>query len=410
MKVRVKNTYYIVVAIFIVVLISVLTWWYQPEKNSLTEDVEKVRLLTDKQANFIEFSTTFEEIARKNGGAYAFEVMRQAPLPFGLDTHLLGHVVGDILYEQKGIDGMKYCTHDFRNACSHTIVIGALLEFGEGAFSDIKEACYAAPGGKGAYTMCFHGLGHGVLAFNDYDFEKTVAMCEKFSTEKYFGREGIECFGGAVMEIIGGGGHNQDLWEEKRPEYLNPKDPFALCQVSYLPERYRPMCYNYMTPYAFEALGANMAYPDPSIYAQTFDFCASIPMTDSASRDSCYGGLGKEFIGIATGRYFGPDSRPTKDQLTLMVDWCLLASETDGQESCINSTQSSLYWGGERPYNISIDYCSLIEDTALNQSCFASLIKNVGIYIDDKKYYQSVCEDLPTNYQSECRKHLLGDA
>lgn len=379
----------------------------QPFNSTLKADIDKVKLLTDRNASFEEFSAEFKNIADEKGGAYAFEVMKQAPMPFALDTHLLGHVVGDILYEQEGIDGMKSCTHDFRNACSHTIVIGALLDFGEGAFEDIKQACYDAPGGKGAYTMCFHGLGHGVLAFNDYDFPKTVEMCDKFSTEKYYGREGVECFGGAIMEIIGGGGHNQELWFEKRPLYLNPADPFAFCQEDYLPEEYRPMCYNYMTPYSFEALGADMGRPDPSIYSQTFDYCAKIPLDQQASRDACYGGLGKEFIGIAGGRYFGPDARPDADQLQLMIDWCLLADEVDGQKACIYSTMDSLYWGGERPFEIALDYCSLVKtEDSLQQNCFTRLIQNVSDYIDDISYYQEFCAAVPENYQVECKTNL----
>ncbi len=399
-----RNSILLGLALVVAGAILGILWSNYSPTISLTSDIESIKKLTDKKASFDEFSAAFDVIAREKGGGYAFELMRQAPLPFGLDMHLLGHVVGDILYEQEKIEGMKICTHDFRNACSHTIVIGALLEFGEGAYEDIKNACYAAPGGKGAYTMCFHGLGHGVLAFNDYDFPKTIEMCEEFSTEKYFGREGIECFGGAIMEIIGGGGHNREIWEAKRPEYLDPSDPFALCQADYLQDSHRPMCYNYMTPYAFEALGADMGYPDPAIYEQTFDFCAEIPLTDTASRDSCYGGLGKEFIGIATGRDFGLDSRPTKEQLSLMIDWCLLADETDGQESCIRSAQNSLYWGGERPYSISLDYCALLPNSTLQDKCFNQSIHNVDIYIDSIDYHQEFCAALPESYQSVCKE------
>lgn len=405
-KVKIKHPVYLLMAVGSLAIFLGLLWWIQPAKLTLAKDISEIKSLTDRSAPFEDFSKKFADISNQKSAEYAFEVMRQSPLPFGLDTHLLGHTIGDLLYEQEGIEGMKVCTHEFRNACSHTIVIGALLEFGEGAFDDIRQACYDAPGGKGAYTMCFHGLGHGVLAFNDYDFPKTIEMCEKFSTEKYYGREGVECFGGAIMEIIGGGGHNQELWYEQRPKYLSPKDPFAFCQEDYLPDEYRPMCYNYMTPYAFEAFGADMGRPDPSIYEKTFDFCAKIPLKDKASRDSCYGGLGKEFIGIATGRDFGPDSKPTIDQLDLMISWCLLAEEVDGKEACIGSTQSSLYWGGEKPYSTSIEFCSLIENESLEGSCFSQLIQNVRTYIDDRDYYQEFCEAVPSKYQDECKEQL----
>ena len=165
-----KNVVPLVVFLVVVVAGGVVMQYFVSHSSSsphtaVTEaDISEVERLTDNRAPFTDFEATFQNIALLKGGAYAFELMRRVHFPFGLDLHLLGHAVGDILYEQEGISGMSICTHDFRNACSHTMVIGALIEFGTGAFPDIRDACHAAPGGKGAYTMCFHGLGHGVFA------------------------------------------------------------------------------------------------------------------------------------------------------------------------------------------------------------------------------------------------------
>ncbi len=132
--------------------------------------------INDKDLNFKELNTIFTNIAEAKGAEYAFEVLRRAELAPNTDTHLLAHVVGDILYKDEGIEGMVVCTQDFRNACSHSIVVGHLLENGENALGDIFKACEKAPGGSGAYGMCYHGLGHGVLAYTNYDLEKTVAL------------------------------------------------------------------------------------------------------------------------------------------------------------------------------------------------------------------------------------------
>ncbi|MEZ4200776.1 MAG: hypothetical protein R3B69_04350 [Candidatus Paceibacterota bacterium] len=84
----------------------------------------------------------------------------------------MGHAVGDILYEQEGISGMSICTHDFRNACSHTMVIGALIEFGTGAFPDIRDACHVQRQAVRVRTRCaFMVSDTGVFAYNGwYDF------------------------------------------------------------------------------------------------------------------------------------------------------------------------------------------------------------------------------------------------
>src|SRR3989338_10209532 len=139
------------------------------------------------------------------------KIFKAAPLGPNIDLHLLGHAVGDELYKQEGLNGITICDNDFRNACSHSIVIGLFYDKGDGALSEISEACRKAPGGSGAYTMCFHGLGHGILAATGYDMGKTAEYCKKTDTTTCK-RESTECIGGSVMEIIGGGFHDREIW------------------------------------------------------------------------------------------------------------------------------------------------------------------------------------------------------
>jgi hypothetical protein len=362
--------------------------------------------LTQQEAPHRDFELLFTELAQEKGGEVAFDLMKVAELPFGLDTHLLGHSIGEILFKQRGIAGMSLCTHDFRNACSHTMVIGALLEEGTSALPQIREACHAAPGGPGAYTMCFHGLGHGVLAFNGYSMERTIDMCDELGTAKFNDREAVECFGGAIMEIIGGGGHDPEIWSEQREKYLTPDNPFGICQQSFVTDKYRPMCYNYMTPYAYEAFGADMSAPSDSVFTAVFKECEKISHTENALRQSCFGGQGKEFIGLAVGRNFSSDLKPTVKQLGQMRDWCALATSKDGYTYCSEAVVSSLYWGGENPFATPLEYCSL-QPSENHDDCIFQMIRNVSFYNQDTGYRQAFCEALPESNRQQCVDQLL---
>jgi len=211
------------------------------------------------------------------------------------------------------------------------------------------------------------------------------------------------------MEIIGGGGHDRSNWEKRREEYLHPEEPFGLCSSNIVPDKYKPMCYIYMTPFAYEALGADMAYPAPEIYEQTFALCEKIPIDRVEERKACFGGLGKEFIGVAIGRNFAPEAEPKKEHLQLMYDWCLLAEPSDGRTYCVNSVADSLYWGGERPFETTLLYCSLIDEPNLSDSCYREAINNVGFYVDDPVYRESFCTALPADQSEECRTRLFGN-
>jgi hypothetical protein len=72
--------------------------------------------IQNHQASFDDLKKFFQTLAKQKGAEYAFNVLRVATLPPNTDMHLLGHVVGDMLYLQQGAKGINICTQEFRNA------------------------------------------------------------------------------------------------------------------------------------------------------------------------------------------------------------------------------------------------------------------------------------------------------
>ncbi|MDP3645878.1 MAG: hypothetical protein Q8R25_02220 [bacterium] len=360
-------------------------------------DYAEAASIAEGTSNFKELSARFEELAKKEGGVYAFEVLKRAKLPPNTDTHLLGHVVGDELYKQKGVDGIADCTQDFRNACSHTIVIGALNEFGgEAALGLIREACKKAPGGSGAYTMCYHGLGHGVFAFYGYEFPETVEFCEKTGSKEYREREYVECVGGAVMELMGGGGHDPEAWQKSREKYLT--EALSPCMDAYIPDEAKSICLIYITPHIWEAAGINMGHPDPEKFRDAFKFCDAIQ--DVTLRNSCYDGFGKEFPTLANARDIRDLNKLSDDALAKVVSWCAMAPER-GLEPCTLSALRSLFWGGENDPNLSFRYCKVVAEGALQNACYRDLASQMRQYFDGARRAEW-CPRLPEEARAMC--------
>lgn len=347
-------------------------------------------------------SNRFADLAREKGGLYAFQVLKIADLPPNTDTHLLGHAIGDIFYTQKGVAGIADCTQDFRNACSHTIVIGALNEFGSGdaTLVMIDDACKKAPGGIGAYTMCYHGLGHGVFAYFGYDLQKTVAYCKKMGTAEYDDEQYTQCVGGAIMELLSGGGHDHDAWVRAQARYLPKDQPLAPCDSAQIPEKAKNYCYIYVTSRLFEAAGSGIARPDPAAFPLAFTYCDAIPQTSTRLRDACFGGFGREFVGLAAER----DIRAV-DQLDDRVyarasQWCDLAVPRDGKESCLRQEVESVFWGGENDPQASFRFCA-VTPTDLTDACFNDLAGVINHYLrgDARATW---CKKLPEEYRNQC--------
>jgi hypothetical protein len=357
--------------------------------------------LTGTQLSFSELSRYFTKLAQKKGAPYAFEVLQIAPVPPGTDLHLLGHSVGDVLYKQQGVRGIQICTQDFRNACSHSIVVGLFVEKGEAALPQIVDACRQAPGKSGAYTMCFHGLGHGILAALNYDMSRAVEVFKKIGKA-----ESSQCISGTIMEIIGGGFHNRELWKKENAKYLGDNNPLSLCQRDFMPEEARPLCYTYLTPHLFAAAGGNLQAPTPSDFKKAFTFCDALPRNNTPNRNACFDGFGKEFVVLAKNRDVRNIEAMTDEELARVYEWCLLTPDKTGALACVNSAMQSLYWGGENDRNVAVKFCGILKDDFYRAPCFKNLIGAVSFYINDPVYKKEFCAELPDHLLSYCRERL----
>jgi len=339
----------------ILILFAGIVWWKFSEHK-----YDELEILEESTLDFGQLSSFFTKLAQSKGAAYAYEVLGRASLPPNTDMHLLGHVVGDELYKQKGIDGMSVCTQDFRNACSHSIVVGYFLAHGERGLADIADACRKAPGGSGAYMMCFHGLGHGILAAVDYDLPRAVGLCQKTGN-----KESSQCVGGAVMEIISGGFHNKTQWEKQSKNYLSIINPLLPCTADYMPKSSRGQCLEYLTPRLVAAAGGSFeqGIPRDEVLKKAFSYC---------NEPACFAGFGKEFIVLVHNRDTRTLASMPDSEMRRVFALCALAGSS-GEVSCLTHALDSLYWGGENDPKGAKRFCAIMESQELKGSCEAHL-------------------------------------
>lgn len=339
----------------------------------------------------------FRALAQKKGALYAYDVLRRAPLSADADVHSIGHVIGAVLYAQQGVSAIKYCTPEFRNACSHAVMIGFLAERGMGALPEVTKACDAVPGGTLAFDMCFHGAGHGIISYMNYDLQKSVALCKTLGTDAHEQQEYYSCVDGAVMELTGPT-HDPAAWAAVAPKYFSASDPHAPCDGPYLPDDARAPCYAQFTAELFVAAGGEKTDTRPAIFAKAFSFCASVPA--AADRSACYGGFGKEFVGritAVTGRPLGAFS---DEDLSMLRSWCALAKDASGERSCDRYALSALFWGGEVSPDQSFRFCQVAEG-ALQQDCYANLAQEIAASAQGSQE-AALCARLPAVDRGVC--------
>ncbi len=365
----------------------------------------EARTIGTRVSEFKELMRRFQEIARDKNASYAFAVLLRAKLAPNTDLHLLGHAIGDVMYEQKGVDGIAECTQELRNACSHAVVIGALNEFGTEALPMIRDACKKAPGGAGAYTMCFHGLGHGVFAYYSYSLPETVEFCRSTGTAEYENEEFSQCVSGAVMELMGGGGHDREAWLQAREKYLDPTQPLRPCDTALIPEETKALCFIYLTPRFFELAGANLGRPDPALFPKAFSFCEAIPASDMLLRDACYGGFGKEFIVLAGERDIRNVARYTDTAFQKTLSWCALAGSQEGEDACIGDAVASVFWGGENNPDGAFRFCALVS-TEKSSACYGRLASDIRAYVEETERQNTLCARIPEALRGTCEASI----
>ncbi len=373
-----------------------------------SEDYPEILDIKDSNWDFQKLSQFFKDLSSKRGGEYAYHALtvsaNKGYLTPNVDSHLLGHVVGDVLYKQKGIDGIKVCTDDIRNACSHSIVVGYLLDNGAESISKAVATCEGAPGGIGAYTMCVHGLGHGVLAYEGYDMRRAVDLCGKTGTAKYGNQEVGQCVGGVTMEMMAGV-HDRMAWEKQLPNYFKENDPLAPCNMGFIPKEALSFCYVYLTPRLFQSAGADLSSPDPKYFKKAMSYCENIPRSDGM-REICFGSFGKEYVVLANTRNVQSIGDMDSGRLRSIYDWCSFGPK-EALSPCLDSALQSLYWGGENDPGVSIKFCGIIPDKEHSDKCMRSLIGAVSYYMGTHdSYKESFCEKIPDEYRENCRLSL----
>lgn len=354
-------------------------------------------------ADFRELETFFKGVAERKGPVYAFDLLKVAPIPPDTDVHLLAHAIGNILYKEEGFEGIKFCTEDFRNACSHSIVVGAFIEKGVDAITDIGEVCRRAPGGSGAYAMCFHGLGHGVLAAQDYDLGNAASLCRRVGTSEFNYIESAECVGGVIMESIEGV-HDRDAWERQRATYFRDDDPLYPCNQGHIiPSNGRDACFSYLTPHLWQVAGADLGDPTEEDFEKSFQYCSLLTGELDKHKEACYGGFGKEFVGLVKARDIRNVAEITDEQLGTIYKWCLLAKDPIGIGSCIRDALNSLYWGGENKPDAALSLCGIIREEELKTMCFEHLAGIFNYYISGNNIQlKLLCNRLPEGFRKQC--------
>jgi hypothetical protein len=85
----------------------------------------------------------------------------------------------------------------------------------------------------------------------------------------------------------------------------------------------------------------------------------------------------------------------------------MMAEKAEAQKACLIEILDSLYWGGENDPEVSVRYCSLLEDEEIESACFAHLFEITTYYRPDKTSREAICDMVPEAQKQNCASLLL---
>lgn len=187
--------------------------------------------------------------------------------------HNASHLIGELLFEKGGIDGLTTCDSTFAFGCYHGFFGAAVQKDGLKILPDLDRACIKKYGLKG--LGCPHGIGHGVLSYLGEDhLLEALSDCSTLSWKEPIGG----CTSGVFMEY---NFRTMQSPDNMLMREIDEKDNYAPCST--LPEKYLQACYYeqanwWEKVYSFD-------------YAKVGKLCDSIQ--NQLNREACFRGLGQ---------------------------------------------------------------------------------------------------------------------
>lgn len=164
-----------------------------------------------------EQSKKLEEVAQVEGVEGAWQLIKDSfkgQSGSSGNIHDLAHLSGNLIYKEKGFEGLSICSADFAFGCYHGFLDTAFKN-DLSHLMDAQNACLKlGPPNSGPVASCIHGIGHGVASFHSVkDLRASLASCKNLTSGAEY------CFDGVFMEF-----------ERSAPEnFYKVSDPLYPC-------------------------------------------------------------------------------------------------------------------------------------------------------------------------------------
>ena len=302
-------------------------------------------------------------LVEKSGGGSVF------------DCHQEAHNIGRVGYEFEKEQAFASCDASCHSGCYHGAMETFLGETGTANLAaNIDRVCSTFSTSFGNFE-CLHGVGHGVLAYVDYDLPEAIKECWKLGSS--FAQR--SCIGGMFMENILTGqglGATADVHET---EWVNRTDPHYPCNKIDQTYEVQFECYQMQTSW--------MLYINGYDFNKVAALCAKAPLN---MIPVCYKSFGRDAAGHTL-------RNPVK-----ILDLCDKVPRAHYDQCIVGALNVIVDFWGPGLKNQAAEFCELTPTHGKN-TCYSTLAWRLTDVFADPAMQKLRCDEFEEAYRHLCK-------
>jgi hypothetical protein len=228
--------------------------------------------------------------------------------------------------------------------------------------------------------QCIHGIGHGLLAWTNYELPEALAACDQLP------RRQDSCWTGVFMENLsaqianGNKTTNAGNTDIHLTKYLKNDDALYPCDG--VDTKYQSSCYFLQTSRMLQIFGQN--------FQKVAEACATAP---DIYHLSCFGSMGRDVGG----------NFPTNNER--QIQECGYAKVGTDRIACLNGAVQNSFWD-QSGQTQAIDFCKRLTNIEEKRNCYTTIIDRAGQLITAPDMVTKFCNSLESEFIRICQTEL----
>ncbi len=293
-------------------------------------------------------------------------------LQIGIDCHERAHQFGRMSYGEFGDEVLKLNLPECHSGFYHGAIEAYFKKNGTANLQEKLPTICPHDLNEFYSHQCMHGLGHGLMAWSNYDLPSSLEYCNLLQNSS----AQSSCRTGIFMEnLIGSLTDSPEARQKGHFTRYVSSDPQYPCTI--VKDEYKVDCYFLQTD--------RMRVLSKTGWQGVADECGKAP---EGVRYSCFASMGRTISG------------ELRSQNEKVLEACRSAPAGQMREYCIDGAAKDTFWDRDGQ-NVGLRFCEAIPPEDGKGVCYAALLVQAHGVLKDAEY-QAFCDKLPEAHRAQC--------